>query len=60
MNISYPFVVIEWADSHYHCGWTCDEPKPVIKRCVSAGWLVRDGKDAKGQPDRRGRLATVR
>ncbi|MDR1191223.1 MAG: hypothetical protein LBK60_06115 [Verrucomicrobiales bacterium] len=47
MNINYPFVVIEWADSHYRCGWTCDAPEPVIKRCVSAGWLVRDGQDAK-------------
>lgn len=46
-RLGCPFVLIEWVDSHYRSGWTTQvaETKPLA--CLSAGWLVYDGAEAK-------------
>lgn len=40
-------VLIEWLDSQRTDGWHTDKPATKPLRCLSAGWLMYDGKEAK-------------
>ena len=45
--MSAPLVLIEWLDSHYSPGWHTGKPPKRALTCLSAGWLIHDGKHAK-------------